>query len=111
MALTKSGFKTKFGLKLGGRETVERGEQKEKRREEEEEERGTKIKGMAGTNLGYEFLYEFPYNCMVISCTQTKGLLGFHHNQRCIEIRVSKTLNGTRKVGNPSSEDGFMVKL
>ena len=38
MALTKSGFKTNFGLKLGGRETVERGEQKEKRREEEEEE-------------------------------------------------------------------------
>ena len=64
-----------------------------------------------GTNLGYEYLYEFPYNCMVISCTQTYGLLGFHPNQRCIEIRVSKTLNGTRKVGNPSFENGFMVKL
>ena len=38
----------------------------------------------------------FPYNCMVISCPQTEGLLGFHNNQRFIESRVSKTLNGTR---------------
>ena len=48
--------------------------------EEEEEEEKKKFKqGQQGmetelkyaTNLGYEFLYEFPYNCMVISCTLT----------------------------------------
>ena len=37
------------------------------------------------------------------------GFLGFHPNQRCIEIRVGKTLNGTRKVWNPPFKDGFMV--
>ena len=56
------------------------GEEKEKRRREEEEEEEKEKKreeeedGGAkryGTNLGHEFLYEFPYNCMVISCLQT----------------------------------------
>ena len=37
MALTKHGFKTKFGLKLGER-TVERETGEEEKREEEEEE-------------------------------------------------------------------------
>ena len=37
MALTKHGFKTKFGLKLGER-TVERERREEEKREEEEEE-------------------------------------------------------------------------
>ena len=36
-------------------------------REEEVQARPTRY----GTNLGYEFLYEFPYNCMVISCILT----------------------------------------
>ena len=40
------------------------------RRRRVEEEVGDQAKRY-GTNLGYEFLYEFPYNCMVISCTLT----------------------------------------
>ena len=65
MALTKTGFKTNFGLNLWGRETVERGEQKEKRREKEEEERkkrrGAKIKPTryGTTNLEYGSLVLF----------------------------------------------------
>ena len=42
MALTKHGFKTKFGLKLGER-TIERERREEEKREEEEEEEKKKI--------------------------------------------------------------------
>ena len=43
MALTKKiGFKTKFGLKLGERNRMERREGERKEEEEEEEEGGTK---------------------------------------------------------------------
>ena len=48
----------------------EKREKKRRGRGRREEEEGG-IKPRYGTNLGYEFLYEFPYNCMVISCTQT----------------------------------------
>ena len=52
-----------------------RGRGKERRRgrgsEEEEEKKRSEDKKRHGTNLGSEFLYEFPYNCMVISCTLT----------------------------------------
>ena len=36
-------------------------------------------------------------------------LLGFYTNSRFLESRVSKTLNGTRKIWNPPFEVGFMV--
>ena len=72
-------MKTKFGLQ---KERENGGEEKEKRRREEEEEEEKEKKKRRrgrrrsqakryGTNLEYEFLYEFPYNCMVISCLQT----------------------------------------
>ena len=70
------GFKTKIGLQI---EIENRREGEKRRREEEEEEEEEKRRKEMkkprskryGTNLGYEFLYEFPYNCMVISCTLT----------------------------------------
>ena len=37
-------------------------------------------------------------------------MLGFHPNQRYIEIKVGKNSKSTRKVGNPPFEVGFMVK-
>ena len=39
----------------------------------------------------------------------TRVLLEFHHNLRILEIKVGKTLNGTRKTWNPPFEVGFMV--
>ena len=60
MALTKHGFKTKFGLNLG-EETVEkkrrRGKERRRRRGREEEERRrreVKIKGMELLNLSMD---------------------------------------------------------
>ena len=36
-------------------------------------------------------------------------LIGFHPNNRFLESRVGKTLNGTRKTWNPPFEVGLMV--
>ena len=76
MALTKSGFKTHL-VSFWRQNRRTRGKER-RREEEEEEEKRKKRRGRKrnhdqryGTNLGYEFLYEFPCNCMVISCTQT----------------------------------------
>ena len=65
-----------IGLSFFRDQTVEREREEEKREEEEEEEKkkrreeeGEKFKQAKVWN--YEFLYEFPYNCMVSSLSQT----------------------------------------
>ena len=75
-----------------------------RREEEEEEEKKKRRRGEAKiqkgmeTNLDYGF-YEIWYGSLVLYryyLASNLGLLGFHPNQRCIEIRVGKTLKGTR---------------
>ena len=79
MALANMDLKTKIGLILGRRTKREEGEKREEEKRKRKKRRGRRRNQakvwnfgfLYGTNLGYEFLYEFPYNCMVICCTQT----------------------------------------
>ena len=76
----KMGFKTKFGLILENQKNVNeerrRGEEEEEEEEEKKKRRGGVQERFKGMELwifvwNYEFLYEFPYNCMVSSLPQT----------------------------------------
>ena len=61
MALTKHGFKTKFGLKLGERTVERERREEEKRKEEEEEEKKKRSQDQRyGTTWNSKVLYEFP---------------------------------------------------
>ena len=56
MALTKHGFKTKFGIKLGER-TVERERREEEKREEEEEEEKKKRREVQARSKVWNYDY------------------------------------------------------
>ena len=74
MALTNMGLKDQNWSHFEGEQIVKEKEKRkrEKRKREKKRRRGRGDQAKRyGTNLGYEFLYEFPYNCMIISCTQT----------------------------------------
>ena len=100
MALTKHGMRAN-GLSFLRDQNVERerGERKREKKRKRKRRRGeAKIKKvwkltliMDSMRFGMDLWF-----CMVIILPQTQGLLGFHPNQRCIEIRVGKTQKGTR---------------
>ena len=42
--------------------------------------------------------------------SKPRVLLGFLPNPKILKSKLGKTLNDTRKVGNPPFEDGFIVQ-
>ena len=87
----------------------------EEKREEEEEEEKKKRREEEGEKFKQDQRYgttKFEYGslvCIIIILPKPRVLLGFHPNPKILESKVSKTLNSTIRIWNPSFEDGFMV--
>ena len=66
----------------------EKGRRRRRGRRKEEEEKRMRKEEQKVWN--YEFLYEFPCNCMVSSLPQTWGLIGFHPNMDFLKVGLVK---------------------
>ena len=81
-------------------------------REEEEKRRSSRKIQRYGTLDFWYGTTKLEYGslvCMIIILPKPRVLLGFHLNPKLMESKVSKTLNSTIRIWNPSFKDGFMV--